>query len=70
MTIAQRVSQEKKVTLGSLVGYSVRFDDRYSKEETKIKFVTDGMLIRELIIDPQIKQYNMVIIDEAHERTV
>lgn len=70
ITIAQRVAQEKGGRLGELVGYSVRFDDCYSREKTQIKFATDGMLIRELILDPQLKQYNVVIIDEAHERTV
>lgn len=51
------------------MGYSVRFDDCFNKE-TKIKFVTDGMLIRELIVDRNLMKYNIVIIDEAHERTV
>jgi ATP-dependent RNA helicase DHX8/PRP22 len=59
---------ESKV--GSLVGYSVRFDENYSKEHTRIKYVTDGMLLRECILDPLLMKYSVIILDEAHERSV
>ncbi|XP_064595084.1 ATP-dependent RNA helicase DHX33-like [Liolophura sinensis] len=69
ITVAQRVAEEKKAELGKLVGYSVRFDDMTSPQ-TKIKYMTDGMLLREAIMDPTLKRYNIVILDEAHERTI
>ncbi|WAR07672.1 DHX33-like protein [Mya arenaria] len=52
-----------------IVGYCVRFDDTTS-EQTKIKYMTDGMLLREAISDPLMKRYSVVILDEAHERTI
>lgn len=55
--------------LGSRVGYSVRFEEKCSRE-TKIKYLTDGMLVRELLSDPMLSKYSVVIIDEAHERTL
>lgn len=57
------------VELSKLVGYTVRFDDKTSKD-TKIKYLTDGMLLRELQIDPMLKRYSVVLLDEAHERTM
>ncbi len=53
--------------LGSIVGYSVRFEDR-STNETKIKYLTDGMLVREILTDPLLLKYQLIIIDEVHER--
>lgn len=55
--------------LGELIGYSVRFDDNTSNK-TKIKFITDGMLMREAMLSPDLLEYNIIIIDEAHERTL
>ncbi|KAM9257248.1 ATP-dependent RNA helicase DHX33-like [Cariama cristata] len=55
--------------LGKLVGYSVRFED-VTSNETRIKFLTDGMLLREAIGDPMLQKYSIVILDEAHERTI
>ncbi|XP_030042031.1 ATP-dependent RNA helicase DHX33 [Microcaecilia unicolor] len=69
ISLATRVSEEKKTELGKLVGYTVRFEDVKS-EETKIKFLTDGMLLREAIGDSLLRGYSSVILDEAHERTV
>jgi ATP-dependent RNA helicase DDX35 len=57
------------VTLGREVGYSVRFDYNYSND-TRIKFITEGMFIRELLIDPLLQNYRVVIIDDCHERTI
>jgi ATP-dependent RNA helicase DHX8/PRP22 len=57
------------VRLGGLVGYAVRFDD-CSSGETRIKYVTDGMLVREALADPLLLRYGAVVVDEAHERTV
>ena len=55
--------------LGTTVGYTVRFED-VSNFKTKIKFLTDGMLLREAMLDPLLKKYSVVILDEAHERTI
>lgn len=51
------------------VGYTVRFDD-VTSEDTRIKFLTDGMLLREAISDSLLRKYSCVILDEAHERTI
>ncbi|TIC63741.1 P-loop containing nucleoside triphosphate hydrolase protein [Wallemia mellicola] len=69
MSLAQRVSTETGTQCGSLVGYSVRFDDK-SWKGTKLKYLTDGMLMRELLSDALLSQYGVVMIDEAHERTL
>lgn len=51
------------------VGYSIRFEDCTSPE-TVIKYMTDGMLLREALMDPDLKAYSVMILDEAHERTI
>lgn len=68
-SLAGRVAAEKNAAVGKLVGYSVRFDER-SSAETRIKYMTDGMIVRELLSDPLLSQYSVVIVDEAHERTL
>merc|ERR1719334_3100606 len=70
ITVAQRVAVEMSVECGTKVGYSVRFDDHTTPGQTAIKYMTDGMLLREAILDPLLKKYSVVILDEAHERTV
>lgn len=60
---------EQGTPLGISVGYSIRFDEHCSSN-TKIKFITDGMLVRELMSDELLSNYGVVIIDEAHERTL
>lgn len=69
MAVASRVSQELGTKLGHSVGYSIRFEDCTS-EGTVIKYMTDGMLLRELLDDPTLDKYSVMIIDEAHERTL
>jgi HrpA-like RNA helicase len=54
---------------GELVGYRVRFEEKLSSK-TRIKFLTDGMLLREAILDSNLNNYGIIILDEAHERTV
>uniref|UniRef100_A0A8D0HBU4 Activating signal cointegrator 1 complex subunit 3 n=1 Tax=Sphenodon punctatus TaxID=8508 RepID=A0A8D0HBU4_SPHPU len=69
MSVAARVSQEMGVKLGNEVGYSIRFEDCTS-ERTVLKYMTDGMLLREFLTEPDLNSYSVVIIDEAHERTL
>ncbi|CAI5767895.1 pre-mRNA-splicing factor ATP-dependent RNA helicase DHX16 [Podarcis lilfordi] len=69
MSVAARVSQEMGVKLGNEVGYSIRFEDCTS-ERTVLKYMTDGMLLREFLTEPDLSSYSVVIIDEAHERTL
>ncbi|XP_073986737.1 ATP-dependent RNA helicase DHX33 isoform X2 [Rhodnius prolixus] len=69
ITVAQRVAQEMGCGLGDEVGYSVRFED-VTSPQTKVKYVTDGMLLREAMKDETLKSYSFIILDEAHERTI
>ncbi|KAM4696556.1 pre-mRNA-splicing factor ATP-dependent RNA helicase DHX16 [Rhinophrynus dorsalis] len=69
MSVAARVSQEMGVKLGNEVGYSIRFEDCTS-ERTVLKYMTDGMLLREFLTEPDLATYSVIIIDEAHERTL
>ena len=69
MSVAKRVAEEYGCRLGQEVGYTIRFEDCTSPE-TKIKYMTDGMLLRECLIDPDMNQYSVVMLDEAHERTI
>ena len=68
-SLATRVAQEQGVKLGTRVGFSVRFSEMYGPE-TRIKYVTDGMLARELQMDPLLSRYSVIVVDEAHERTL
>lgn len=68
-SIAARVAEELNSSLGSLVGYQVRFNEALS-EHTRIKVMTDGILLAELQHDPLLKKYETLIIDEAHERSL
>jgi ATP-dependent RNA helicase DHX8/PRP22 len=69
MSVAKRVSEEFGCRLGQEVGYTIRFED-VTSQETVIKYMTDGMLLRECLIDPDLKQYAVIMLDEAHERTI
>lgn len=69
MSVAARVAEEMGVKLGGEVGYSIRFEDCTS-EKTILKYMTDGMLLREFLGEPDLSSYSVIIIDEAHERTL
>ncbi|KAK4188054.1 P-loop containing nucleoside triphosphate hydrolase protein [Podospora australis] len=69
MSVAARVADEMGVKVGKEVGYSIRFEDCTS-DKTILKYMTDGMLLREMVTSPTLEGYNAIVIDEAHERTV
>ncbi|XP_035675266.1 putative pre-mRNA-splicing factor ATP-dependent RNA helicase PRP1 isoform X1 [Branchiostoma floridae] len=69
MSVAQRVADEMDVILGQEVGYSIRFED-CSSAKTILKYMTDGMLLREAMADPLLERYGVILLDEAHERTL
>lgn len=69
MSVAQRVADEMDVKLGEEVGYSIRFDNKTSNK-TILKYMTDGMLLREAMEDHDLTRYSCIILDEAHERTL
>jgi len=69
ISLAKRVAQETATDLGTIVGYRVRFEDM-SSNATRILYQTDGMLLREAMMDSLLSRYSWVVLDEAHERTV
>ena len=69
MSVAKRVAEEMEVKLGSTVGYAIRFEDCTSKD-TVIKYMTDGVLLRESLNEQDLDRYSCVIMDEAHERAL
>ncbi|KIJ67411.1 hypothetical protein HYDPIDRAFT_127370 [Hydnomerulius pinastri MD-312] len=70
MSVAKRVADEMDVQLGRQVGYSIRFEDMTEPGTTFLKYMTDGMLLREAMNDPDLNRYSTIILDEAHERTL
>jgi ATP-dependent RNA helicase DHX40 len=69
ISVARRVAQERKEPLGGEVGYQVRFDD-CSTSATKIRYMTDGCLLREFLDNRELSRYSVVVLDEAHERSL
>ncbi|KAB1203687.1 putative pre-mRNA-splicing factor ATP-dependent RNA helicase [Morella rubra] len=69
MSVAKRVAEEFGCRLGEEVGYAIRFED-CTGPDTVIKYMTDGMLLREILVDENLSQYSVVMLDEAHERTL
>eukprot|EP00750_Incisomonas_marina_P014050 INCI17591.2.p1 GENE.INCI17591.2~~INCI17591.2.p1 ORF type:complete len:589 (-),score=102.17 INCI17591.2:682-2448(-) len=71
VTVAKRVASELRTDIGTgTVGYAVRFDNCATNGRTKIKYMTDGILLREAMSDPRLRRYSVVVVDEAHERTL
>ena len=70
ITVATRVAEERGAVLGDEIGFAVRFDSRCDPASTRLKFVTDGLLIREMMSDPLLSSYSVIMLDEAHERSV
>ncbi|KAI5331285.1 hypothetical protein L3X38_021411 [Prunus dulcis] len=69
-SVASRVAEEMGVKLGEEVGYTIRFEDVTNTGVTMIKFLTDGVLLREMMNDPLLTKYSVIMIDEAHERSI
>jgi ATP-dependent RNA helicase DHX8/PRP22 len=69
MSVAARVSDEVGCRLGEEVGYTIRFEDK-TTQNTKIKYMTDGIMQREILLDPELHKYSVIMLDEAHERTI
>ncbi|KAG5468679.1 hypothetical protein CUR178_01514 [Leishmania enriettii] len=69
ISVATRVAEEMDVHLGAHAGYHVRFDSRQC-DATRVLYMTDGMLLREAFTDPDLNKYSVVVVDEAHERTI
>lgn len=69
ISVARRVAQEMDIQLGTQVGYTVRFEDK-SCNRTQLLYQTDGMLLRAAMTDPLFSKYSVIVLDEAHERTM
>ncbi|CAA6665809.1 unnamed protein product [Spirodela intermedia] len=69
-SVASRVAEEMGVKLGEEVGYTIRFEDVTNPGVTVIKFLTDGVLLREMMDDPLLTKYSVIMVDEAHERSL
>ncbi|KAG5247029.1 RNA helicase family protein [Salix suchowensis] len=69
-SVASRVAEEMDVKLGEEVGYTIRFEDVTNPAATMIKFLTDGVLLREIMDDPLLTKYSVIMVDEAHERSI
>ncbi|XP_017979400.1 PREDICTED: probable pre-mRNA-splicing factor ATP-dependent RNA helicase DEAH9 isoform X2 [Theobroma cacao] len=68
--VASRVAEEMGVKVGEEVGYTIRFEDISNPDATRIKFLTDGVLLREMMEDPLLTKYSVIMVDEAHERSI
>ncbi|KAK8469012.1 hypothetical protein PHAVU_006G179000 [Phaseolus vulgaris] len=68
--VASRVAEEMGVKLGEEVGYTIRFEDVTKPDVTVLKFLTDGVLLREMMDDPLLTKYSVIMVDEAHERSI
>ncbi|VVB12580.1 unnamed protein product [Arabis nemorensis] len=68
--VSARVAEEMGVNLGDEVGYTIRFEDHTTSGVTCVKFLTDGVLIREMMEDPLLSKYSVIMVDEAHERSI
>ena len=69
-TVAERIAEEMDTPLGEAVGWKVRFTDQVNQESTFIKLMTDGILLAEIQTDRELRAYDTIIIDEAHERSL
>lgn len=70
ISVARRVAYETNTTVGGAIGYKVRFDDCSDPSRTEIKYMTDGCLLREFLDDQELSSYSVIVLDEAHERSL
>ncbi|KAJ2396736.1 hypothetical protein GGI05_000989 [Coemansia sp. RSA 2603] len=68
--LAQQASQETNTELGTTIGYSVQFSSMCDPETTRIKYITDDILVRECLVDPLLSKYSVIIVDQFHERSI
>jgi HrpA-like RNA helicase len=68
VSVAERVAKERGESVGGMIGYNIRMEHRYSRQQTQCLFVTPGVLLRKILTDPTLLEFSHVIIDEAHER--
>ena len=68
-SVAKRVAEERGVRLGGEVGYAIRFDG-CEGPLTRIKFMTEGMLVREMMVDPLLTKYSVIMLDEVSDRPI
>ncbi|MDR2176883.1 MAG: ATP-dependent RNA helicase [Treponema sp.] len=69
LSVSEFIARQQGVPLSGLVGYKIRFEDRTS-QDTKIKIMTDGILLQEMKLDPWLSKYGLLVVDEAHERSL
>ena len=70
LSAAKRVSQELQERLGDVVGYSIRFEKLFSPQKTRLLYMTDGTLLRSCVQDPSLSDFDYILLDEAHERSL
>lgn len=71
ISLAERIAYERSENVGSMIGYNIRLESQYNLQpqtQTQVLFVTPGVLLRKLLDDPDLDEYSLVIVDEAHER--
>ena len=69
-SLATRVAEEMGTAIGLTVGYSIRFDEKVTPGKTRLRFMTEGILLREMLMDPLLKRYSIIMVDEVHERSL
>ena len=69
VSVSEFIARQMETVIPGLVGYKMRFEDRTS-QQTKIKIMTDGMLLQEMKLDPWLSKYSLIVVDEAHERSL
>jgi HrpA-like RNA helicase len=69
VSVSEFIARQLGTAIPGLIGYKMRFEDR-TNHETKIKIMTDGILLQEMKLDPWLSKYSLIVVDEAHERSL